>query len=170
MNNPLLLIVIEIIWNTDKYKDATILNLSLELRCNFKCKSHGLKRELHWLETLDTQFPRGTSHKIPRRRDIFITIPYNSNIRKAFKIMRDIYAKLQATYPNLFKGELVCPYKRNQNLAECLFFCKVKVGFMSNQSRLMLQVKGHPNQPRMASFHNSMQSKNVALSWVELNE
>ena len=69
-------------------------------------KSLRLKRELHWIKTLGTQFPHGMNHKIVRKRDIFITFPFSNNARKAFKITKDIYTKLQKMYPNVFKGEL----------------------------------------------------------------
>ena len=53
-----------------------------------------LKRELHWIKTLGTQFPHGMNHKITRKGDISITFPYNSNSRKAFKISRNIYTNV----------------------------------------------------------------------------
>ena len=62
-------------------------------------KSLRLKRELHWIKTLGTQFPHGMNHKIVRKRDIFITFPFSNNARKAFKITKDIYTKLQKYIP-----------------------------------------------------------------------
>ena len=52
-----------------------------------RTKSHRLKRELHWIKTLGTQFPHGMNHKITRQRDIFITFPYSINARKALITM-----------------------------------------------------------------------------------
>ena len=60
------------------------------------------------------------NHKITRKRDIFITFPYSSNARKALKITRNIYTKLQAMYPNLFEGQIMRSYKRIKNLADYL--------------------------------------------------
>ena len=80
-------------------------------------KSLRLKRELHWIKTLGTQFPRGMNHKIVRNRDIFITFQFSNNARKAFKITKDIYTKLKTMHPNVFKGELICSFKRNKNLS-----------------------------------------------------
>ena len=56
-------------------------------------KSLRLKRELHWIKTLDTQFPHGMNHKIVRKRDMFITFPFGNDARKAFKITKDKVAK-----------------------------------------------------------------------------
>ena len=81
-------------------------------------KSLGLKRELHWIKTLGTQFPHGMNHEIVRNHDIFILFPFSNNARKAFKIIKDIYTKLQNMYPNVFKGEFMCPFKRNKNLGD----------------------------------------------------
>ena len=62
-------------------------------------KSLRLKRELHWIKTLGSQFPHGINHKIVRKRDIFITFQLSNNARKAFKITKDIYTKLQKFIP-----------------------------------------------------------------------
>ena len=91
-----------------------------------KNKSLRLKRELHWIKTLWTQFPHGMNHKIVRKRDIFITFPFSNNARKAFKITKDIYTKLQKMHPNVFKGELMCSFKRNKNLGDYLVSAKLK--------------------------------------------
>ena len=88
-------------------------------------KSHRLKRELCWIKTLSTQFPHGMNHKIARKRDIFITFPFSNNARKAFKIIKDLYTKLQKMYPNFFKGELMCSFKRNKNLGDYLVSAKL---------------------------------------------
>ena len=61
-----------------------------------------------------------------RKRDIFITFPFSNNARKAFKITKDIYAKLQKMYPNVFKGELMCSFKRNKNVGDYLVSAKLK--------------------------------------------
>ena len=71
-------------------------------------KSLRLKRELHCIKTLDTQFPCGMNHEIVRKHDIFLTSPLSKNARKAFKITKDIYAKLQKMFPNVLKDELMC--------------------------------------------------------------
>ena len=62
---------------------------------NAQNKSLRLKRELHWIKTLGTQFPLGMNHKIVRKRDIFTQFPFSNNARKAFKINKDIFTKLQ---------------------------------------------------------------------------
>ena len=46
--------------------------------------------------------------------------------RKAFKITKDIYTKLQSMYPNVFKGEVMCSFKRKKNLGEYLVSAKLK--------------------------------------------
>ena len=84
-------------------------------------KSLRFKRELHWIKTLGTQFPHGMNQKIMRKRDIFIIFPFSYNARKAFKITKDIYTKLQKMYPNVFKGELMCPFKRTKIWVITLF-------------------------------------------------
>ena len=84
------------------------------------------KRELHCIKTLDIQFPHGIIHKITRKRDISLTFPYKSNARKAINITIIIYTKLQAMYPNEFKGQLMCSYKRNKNLADYLVSASLK--------------------------------------------
>ena len=89
-------------------------------------KSLRLKRELHWIKTLGTQFPHGMNHKVVRKRDWFITFPFSNNARKAFKITKDIYTKLQKMYPNVFKGDLMCSFKRNKNLGDYLVSAKLK--------------------------------------------
>ena len=89
-------------------------------------KSLRLKRELQWIKTLDTQFPHGMNHKIVRKRDIFITFSFSNNARKAFKITKDIYTKLQKMYPNVFKGELMCSFKGNKTLGDYLVSAKLK--------------------------------------------
>ena len=66
------------------------------------------------------------NHKITRKRDIFITIPYSSNAKQAFIVTKNIYTKLQVMYPNVFKGQLMCSYKRNKNLADYLVSAKLK--------------------------------------------
>ena len=73
-----------------------------------RSKSRRLKRELHWIETLGTQFPHGINHKLVRKRYIFTTFPFSNSARKAFKITMDIYTKLQEIYPNVFRDELMC--------------------------------------------------------------
>ena len=77
-------------------------------------KSLRRKRELPWIKTLGIQLPHDMNHKITRKRNIFTTFAYSKNARKAFKITRNIYTKLQAMYPNEFKGQLMCSYKRNK--------------------------------------------------------
>ena len=91
-------------------------------------KSLRLKRELHWIKTLGTQFPHGINHKIMRKRDMFITVtfPFSNNATKAFKITKDIYTKLQKMYPSVFKGELMCSFKRNKKLGDYLVSVKLK--------------------------------------------
>ena len=69
-------------------------------------KSLGLKRELHWIKTLGTQFPHGMNHKIVRNRDIFITFPFSNNAREAFKITKDICIKLQKNASQCFQGRI----------------------------------------------------------------
>ena len=91
-----------------------------------RTKSLRLKKELHWIKILDTQFPHGMDHKILRKRNMFITFPNSSNARKAFKITKNIYTKLQAMYPNRFNGQLMCSYKRNKNLADYLVSARLK--------------------------------------------
>ena len=85
-----------------------------------------LKRELHWIKTLSTQFPNGINHKILRKRDD-ITFAFSSNAVKAFKITKNIYTKLQAMYPNIFKGELMCTCKRNKNVDDYFDSVKLKL-------------------------------------------
>ena len=57
---------------------------------------------------------------------VVITFPFNSNAIKAFKITRNIYTKLQAMYPHIFNGELLCSFKRNKNLGDYLVSVKLK--------------------------------------------
>ena len=96
-------------------------------QCNAqRNKSLRLKRELHWIKTLGTQFPHGMNHKIVRKSDIFITFPFSNYARKAFKITKNIYTKLQKMYPNIFKGELMCSFKRNKKLGDYLVSAKLK--------------------------------------------
>ena len=79
-------------------------------------KSFRLKTELYGIKMLGTQFPHGMNDRIIRKREIFITFPFCSTARKAFKITKNTYAKLQTLYPNVFKAKLMCPFKRNKNL------------------------------------------------------
>ena len=69
-------------------------------------KSLRLKRELYWIKPLGTQFPHGMNHKIMRKRDIFITFSFSNNARKAFKITKDIYTKLQKNVSQCFQGRI----------------------------------------------------------------
>ena len=55
-----------------------------------------------------------------------MTHGFSNNARKAFKITKDIYTKLQKMYPNVFKGELMCSFKRNKNLGDYLVSAKLK--------------------------------------------
>ena len=56
-------------------------------------------------------------------------------------------------YPNGFKGELMCLFKRNKNLADYLVSAKLKYGrSMEDQSHLVLQAIGHQIEPGMAFF------------------
>ena len=48
------------------------------------------------------------------------------NVRKAFKITEDIDTKLQKMYPDVFKGKLMCSFKRNKNLGLYLVSAKLK--------------------------------------------
>ena len=91
-----------------------------------KNKSLRLKRELHWIKTLGTQFPHGMNYKIVRKHDIFITFPFSNNARKAFKITKDIDTKLQKMYPSALKGELMCSFKRKKNVGDYLVSAKLK--------------------------------------------
>ena len=56
---------------------------------------------------------------------VVITFPFSSNAIKAFKITKNVYRKLQAIYPNIFKGELMCSFERNKNLRD--YFVSVKL-------------------------------------------
>ena len=47
-----------------------------------------------------------------RKHDIVITFPFSWNIINTFKITKNIHTKLQAMYPNIFKGELMCSFER----------------------------------------------------------
>ena len=49
-----------------------------------------------------------------RKRNIFVTFPFSSNARDAIKTSKNIYTKLQAMCPNVFKGELMCSFKRSK--------------------------------------------------------
>ena len=62
------------------------------------------------------------NHKIVRKRDILITFQFSNNARKAFKITKDIWKM----YPNVFKGELMCSFKRNKNWGDYLVAAKLK--------------------------------------------
>ena len=76
------------------------------------------------------------NHKITRRRDIFITFPYSSHAKKAFKITTNIYIKLQVRYRYAFKGQLMCSYKR---LTDYLVSAKLKYRQTSSVSRTKSQ-------------------------------
>ena len=43
------------------------------------------------------------------------------------KITRNIYTKLQSMYPNVFKGQLMCSHKRNNNLADSKYLVSAKL-------------------------------------------
>ena len=71
-------------------------------------KSLRLKRELHWLKTLGTQFPNDMNHKT-RENVIYSSYFHTAAMpEKAFNITTNIYTKLQAKYPNVLKGQLMC--------------------------------------------------------------
>ena len=79
-----------------------------------------LERELHWIKTLGTQFLHGMNHKILSKHDVVITFPFSSNAINAFEITKKICTKLQAMYPNIYKAELMCSFKRDKNTYENL--------------------------------------------------
>ena len=74
---------------------------------------------------IGTQFPHGINHKILRKH-VIITFSFSSNVIKAFKITKNIDKKLQAIYPSIFKGELMCSFERNKNLGDYLVSVKLK--------------------------------------------
>ena len=89
-------------------------------------KSLRLKRELQWIKTLGTQFLHGMNQKILSKHDVVITFPFRSNAVKAFEITKNICTKLQAMYPNIYKGELVCSFKCNKTTYENLNLIALK--------------------------------------------
>ena len=48
------------------------------------------------------------------------------NVRKTFKITEDIDTKLQKMYTDVFKGKLMCSFKRNKKLGHYLVSAKLK--------------------------------------------
>ena len=87
-----------------------------------------LEKELHWIKTLGTltQFLHGMNHKILSKHDVVITFPFSSNIINAFEITKNICTKLQAMYPNIYKAELMCSFKRDKNTYENLNLIALK--------------------------------------------
>ena len=57
-----------------------------------------------------TQFPHGMNNV--RKHYVVITFPFSWNVINTFKITKNIHTKLQAMYPNIFKGELMCSFER----------------------------------------------------------
>ena len=108
-------------------------------------KSLRLKRKLHCIKTPATQFPHGMNHKLVRKRDVFITFPFSNNAKKAFKITKDIYKKLQKCIPIYSRANL-CARLNVTKIRWYLVSAKLKWGqSMEAQSHLMHQI-----EPRMA--------------------
>ena len=90
-----------------------------------RTKYFRLRTELYWIKILGTQFPHGINHKILRKH-VIITFSFSSNVIKAFEITKNVDKKLQAIYPSIFNGELVCSFEHNRNLGDYLVSVKLK--------------------------------------------
>ena len=91
-----------------------------------KNKTLRLKRESFWIRELNTETPNGMNLKLPKKRDINVSLPYSQTAVKAHKLIRETYKSIQEKFPTKFKGDLVGSYRRNPNLTDFLVRAKLK--------------------------------------------
>lgn len=91
-----------------------------------KNKMLRLQREAFWIRKLNTQTPSGMNLKLPEKRDIRVSLPFNKTSIAALKLFRETYSSIKEKFPVKFKGQLCCAYKRNENLADFLVRSKLK--------------------------------------------
>ena len=89
-------------------------------------KARRLKMEAHWIRELDTQEPRGMNRKLPIKRDIVLTLPFNKTALKAIQLFRDSFDNIQKLYPVKYKDNFICAYKRNKNIGDYLVSSRLK--------------------------------------------
>ena len=91
-----------------------------------KCKADRLRFESHWIRELCTQIPDGMNKKLPVKRDIMISLPFNKTSREALKLFRQTLDNISKKFPVKFRDQLVCAFRRNKNLGDYLVSSKLK--------------------------------------------
>ena len=90
-----------------------------------KSKAMRLRTEAYWIRELNSQQPRGINLKLPVKRDIIVTLPFNKTSREAYKLFRNTFETIQTMYPIKYKDQLKCACRRNKNLGDYLVRSKL---------------------------------------------
>ena len=64
-----------------------------------KNKKNRLIREAYWIKQLETQFPEGLNSKLHLKRNMTVTMKYNSTSLEAFKLIRNTNESLKQQFP-----------------------------------------------------------------------
>ena len=85
--------------------------------------------EQYFINKFQTQIPGGLNIQVYKPKDaptIAFCNKYSGLAKKASRVVRDNYSKLQEIYPKAFRHYLVSSYSRNKNLSDSLISAKIK--------------------------------------------
>ena len=85
--------------------------------------------EQYFIKQFQTQIPGGLNVQVYKPKDaptIAFCNKYSGLAKKASRVVRENYSKLQEFYPKVFKHHLVSSYSRNKNLSDSLISAKIK--------------------------------------------
>lgn len=83
------------------------------------------KHETFFIKKLKTMYPYGINDKMEEHGILAFPIVYSATSAIVAKHAREVYDKLQETYPKHFKSKLVTAFKRNKNLKDMLVSSKL---------------------------------------------
>ena len=104
----------------------------------FKCPNLATEKETtdnrkdiekYFIQHFQTEIPGGLNIQATKPKDsenINFCAPYSGLAKKAAMIVRQNYAELQESYPQIFKSYLVNSYSRHKNLSDSLISAKIK--------------------------------------------
>ena len=91
-----------------------------------KNKALRLKREAYWIRQLGTQHPDGLDKRLPVKRIITFSLPYNQASGKALTHFRETFEAIRSQFPTKFTDDLICAFRRNKNIGDYLVSAKLK--------------------------------------------
>src|SRR6056300_723586 len=112
--------------DTENLAVYPVLCLDRGVQSKQKNKANRLRFESQLIRQLGTQIPDGMNKKLPIKRDIIISLPFNKTSREALKLFKQTLDNISKKFPVEFRDDLICAFRRNKNLGDYLVSSKLK--------------------------------------------